>query len=55
MGVLVSLTLIMSMFTNLILLPAILLSIHRKSLKQEIIEKPLIDLEEETDERGTAI
>ena len=55
MGVLVSLTLIMSMFTNLILLPAILLSIHRKSLKQEIIEKPLIDLEEETDERGTAV
>lgn len=55
MGVLVSLTLIMSMFTNLILLPAILLSIHRKSLKQEIIEKPLIDLEEEESERGSAI
>lgn len=55
MGVLVSLTLIMSMFTNLILLPAILLSIHRKSLKQEIIEKPLIDIEEEADERGSAV
>ncbi|MCC6372274.1 MAG: MMPL family transporter [Bacteroidia bacterium] len=47
LGVLVSLTLLLSMFTNLILLPAILLSIHRKSLKNEIIEKPLIDIEEE--------
>jgi hypothetical protein len=52
MGVLVSLTLLMSMFTNLILLPAILLSIHRKSISQAIIEPPLIDLEEEHDERG---
>jgi len=55
MGVLVSLTLLMSMFTNLILLPAILLSIHRKSIKQEIIEKPLIDIEEEEGERGSAV
>ncbi|MDI1354865.1 MAG: MMPL family transporter [bacterium] len=55
MGILVSLTLIMSMFTNLILLPAILLSIHRKSLKKIIIEPPLIDIEEATEERSTAI
>ncbi len=48
LGVLVSLTLLMSMFTNLILLPAILLSIHSKKLGKEIIEeKPLIDIEEE--------
>lgn len=47
MGVLVSLTLLMSMFTNLILLPAILLSIHHNTLRKEIIEKPLIELEEE--------
>jgi predicted RND superfamily exporter protein len=46
LGILVSLTLIMSMFTNIILLPAILLSIHKKSIKQEIIEEPLIDIEE---------
>lgn len=52
MGVLVSLTLLMSMFTNLILLPAILLSIHRKSLKKEIIEQPYIDIEESIEERG---
>lgn len=52
MGILVSLTLLMSMFTNLILLPAILLSIHRKSLKNEIIDEPLIDIEESVEERG---
>jgi predicted RND superfamily exporter protein len=52
MGILVSLTLIMSMFTNLILLPAILLSIHRKSIKREIIEEPLIDIDEAEAERG---
>jgi predicted RND superfamily exporter protein len=52
MGILVSLTLLMSMFTNLILLPAILLSIHRKSLKKEIIEEPYIDIEESIEERG---
>jgi len=46
LGVLVSLTLLLSMFTNLILLPAILLSIHRKSLKKEIIEEPLIDIDD---------
>lgn len=52
MGILVSLTLLMSMFTNLILLPAILLSIHRKSLNKEITEPPLIDIEESIEERG---
>jgi predicted RND superfamily exporter protein len=51
LGVLVSLTLLMSMFTNLILLPAILLSIHNKKLGKEIVnEKPLIDIEEEQEE-----
>jgi uncharacterized protein len=46
LGVLVSLTLLLSMFTNLILLPAILLSINRRSIKEEIIEEPLINIEE---------
>lgn len=46
LGILVSLTLLISMFTNIILLPAILLSIHRKSMKKEIIEEPLIDIED---------
>ncbi|MDO9001802.1 MAG: MMPL family transporter [Bacteroidota bacterium] len=46
LGVLVSLTLLMSMFTNLILLPAILLSINNKTTKKEIIEIPLIDIDD---------
>lgn len=46
LGVLVSLTLLMSMFTNLILLPAILLSINNKATKKEIVEEPLIDIED---------
>lgn len=45
LGVLVSLTLLMSMFTNLILLPAILLSIHRRSIRQELVQDPIIDIE----------
>ncbi|MBA2611976.1 MAG: MMPL family transporter [Bacteroidetes bacterium] len=49
LGVLVSLTLLMSMFTNLILLPAILLSIHTKKTKKEITEAPLIDIDEHED------
>ena len=52
LGVLVSLTLLISMFTNLILLPAILLSIHRKSLNKEITDEPYIDIEESIAERG---
>jgi uncharacterized protein len=49
LGVLVSLTLLISMFTNIILLPAILLSIHKKSMKKEILEEPLIDIEDSLD------
>lgn len=50
MGILVSLTLIVSMCTNLVLLPAILLSIDNRKTKKEILEEPLIDLEETLDE-----
>jgi predicted RND superfamily exporter protein len=46
MGILVSLTLIVSMCTNLILLPAILLSIDNRKTKKEILETPFIELEE---------
>jgi predicted RND superfamily exporter protein len=44
LGVLVSLTLLMSMFTNLILLPAILLSIHKRSMRHSLTEEPMIDI-----------
>ncbi len=47
LGVLISLTLIISLFTNLILLPAILLSINNKRLNKRLMEKPLIDAEAE--------
>lgn len=41
LGILISLTLLMSLFTNLILLPAILLSIANKKRKKEIAQTPL--------------
>ncbi len=51
MGILVSLTLIVSMCTNLVLLPAILLSIDSRNTKKELLDQPLIDLEEEQTSR----
>lgn len=47
LGVLVSLTLIISMCTNLVMLPAILLSIDSKRNRKEIVEEPMIELENE--------
>ena len=55
LGVLVSLTLLLSLFTNLLLLPSILLSIHKKSIKDEIIEKPLIDIDEDEEEENEVL
>jgi predicted RND superfamily exporter protein len=47
LGVLISLTLIMSLITNLILLPAILLTIANKRQNKEIMKQSIIELEEE--------
>lgn len=55
MGVLVSLTLIVSMCTNLVMLPAILLSIHNRKLRKEILEQPLIEMEEDEDDESESI
>jgi predicted RND superfamily exporter protein len=49
MGILLSLTLLIAMSSNLILLPAILLSIDKRKSKKEMLQKPLIDISE-TDE-----
>jgi predicted RND superfamily exporter protein len=49
MGILVSLTLIVAMCTNLVLLPAILLSIDRRASRKALLKKPIIDLTEEDD------
>lgn len=50
LGILVSLTLIVSLCTNLVMLPAILLSIHNRRVKKEILQEPLIDMEEQEEE-----
>jgi uncharacterized protein len=52
LGVLISITLLVSMCTNLILLPAILLSLNRKLMKEETLAKPLIELDEEEEKEG---
>ena len=49
LGVLISLTLIMSLITNLVLLPAILLTIANNKRNKEIMKQPIIELEEEED------
>jgi predicted RND superfamily exporter protein len=46
LGVLISLTLIMSLITNLVLLPAILLSIANKQQNKEIMKQSIIEVEE---------
>lgn len=47
LGLLISLTLLISMITNLVLLPCILLSIDRWVSRKEIISQPLIEMEVE--------
>jgi predicted RND superfamily exporter protein len=46
MGVLISLTLLVAMCTNLVLLPAILLSIDKRKSKREAKARPLIEVEQ---------
>lgn len=43
LGILVSLTLLVAMCTNLIMLPAILLSIDRRKARKELLQKPLVE------------
>lgn len=45
LGILISLTLIISLFTNIILLPAILLSINSKKQNKELMEAPAIEVD----------
>jgi len=47
LGLLISLTLLVSMITNLVLLPSILLSIDKWVSRKEIISEPLIEMEDE--------
>lgn len=50
MGVLLSITLLVSLITNLVLLPAILLTLEKRSAVNDMLEKPLIEIDEEDDE-----
>jgi hypothetical protein len=47
---LVSLTLLIAMITNLILLPAILLSIDKRRSKKEMLQPALIDISEDIED-----
>jgi len=51
MGVLISITLLVAMLTNLVLLPALLLSINKRISKKEMLQKPFIEIDEE-EEKG---
>ncbi|MEY3344176.1 MAG: hypothetical protein RL090_1860 [Bacteroidota bacterium] len=46
LGILISITLIMSLVTNLVLLPSILLTISNKKQNKEIVKEPLIDVKD---------
>jgi hypothetical protein len=50
LGILISFTLLVGYCSNLILLPAFLLSLERRLLKKEILNVPLIDIDEEEEE-----
>jgi predicted RND superfamily exporter protein len=47
LGILVSLTLLVAMITNLVMLPAILLSINKRQSRKEALQEPLIDMSED--------
>jgi predicted RND superfamily exporter protein len=49
LGILVSLTLLVAMFTNLVMLPAILLSIDKRQSRREALKKPLIDISDDSE------
>jgi hypothetical protein len=50
MGILISITLLVSLITNLLLLPSILLSLEKRIATKDILEKPLIEVEEVDEE-----
>jgi len=47
LGILVSLTLLVAICTNLVMLPAILLSIDKRKSRKAMLQKPLIDISED--------
>ena len=53
MGILLSLTLLVSLITNLLLMPSILLSLAKRVATKEMLEAPLIDVDEEEEEESS--
>lgn len=52
MGILLSLTLLVSLATNLLLLPSILLSLAKRVATKEMLEAPLIEVEDEEEDES---
>jgi predicted RND superfamily exporter protein len=50
LGILISITLLVSMITNLVLLPSILLSINKWVNRKDIVSTPLIEIDETDDD-----
>lgn len=50
LGILLSLTLLIAYTSNLILLPCFLLSLEKSILRKEILNVPLLDIDEENEE-----
>jgi uncharacterized protein len=50
MGILISITLLVSLITNLLLLPSILLSLEKRIATKDILEKPFIEVEAEEED-----
>ena len=51
LGLLVSVTLFVSLITNLVLLPSILISIGKKSVQKELTEESLLEVDDEEEEK----
>jgi uncharacterized protein len=51
LGILISVTLLVSLITNLLLLPSILLSLEKRLITKEFMEEPMLEIFEEGDDK----
>lgn len=52
LGILISVTLLVSLLTNLLLLPSILLSLEKRLITKEFMEEPMLEIFEEEDDKS---
>ena len=52
LGILISVTLLVSLITNLLLLPSILLSLEKRLITKEFMEEPMLEIFEEEDDKS---